>query len=144
MERNQEKMQYQKHSDQLDQLISLFIDNGCSTKLTLSFITNNLDYILKDENIMNKIYFICNNTEIYAILIVDDNNYSWSICQDNISYPLEKKGDENSDYVIEKIINYANEKKFKKVIPNSSKMNTETKIKTLRNIKLNSNGYHIQ
>ena len=137
-------MQYPNHSNQFNEIINLFIRNDCSIKLALSFISNNLNYILKHKEIANKIFFICNNTEIYAILIVNENNYYWSICHNNTSYPLEEKTEKNNDYIVEMIINFINEKKFQNIIPNLQEMNTETKIKTLKNIKLNSKGYHIK
>ncbi len=137
-------MQYPNPSNQFNEIINLFIKNGCSIKLALSFISNNLDYILKHKEIANKIFFICNNTEIYAILIVNDNNYYWSICHNNTSYPLEEKTEKNNDYIVEMIINFISEKKFQNIIPNLQEMNTETKIKALKNIKLNSKGYHIK
>ena len=137
-------MQYPNPSNQFNEIINLFIRNDCSIKLALSFISNNLDYILKHKEIANKIFFICNNTEIYAILIVNENNYYWSICQNNTSYPLEEKTEKNNDYIVEMIINFINEKKFQNIIPNLQEMNTETKIKALKNIKLNSKGYHIK
>ncbi len=137
-------MQYPNPSNQFNEIINLFIRNDCSIKLALSFISNNLNYILKHKEIANKIFFICNNTEIYAILIVNDNNYYWSICHNNTSYPLEEKTEKNNDYIVEMIINFINEKKFQNIIPNLQEMNTETKIKALKNIKLNSKGYHIK
>ena len=137
-------MQYPNPSNQFNEIINLFIKNGCSIKLALSFISNNLDYILKHKEIANKIFFICNNTEIYAILIVNDNNYYWSICHNNTSYPLEEKTEKNNYYIVEMIINFISEKKFQNIIPNLQEMNTETKIKALKNIKLNSKGYHIK
>lgn len=137
-------MQYPNPSNQFNEIINLFIRNDCSIKLALSFISNNLDYILKHKEIANKIFFICNNTEIYAILIVNENNYYWSICHNNTSYPLEEKTEKNNDYIVEMIINFINEKKFQNIIPNLQEMNTETKIKALKNIKLNSKGYHIK
>ena len=137
-------MQYPNPSNQFNEIINLFIRNDCSIKLALSFISNNLNYILKHKERANKIFFICNNTEIYAILIVNDNNYYWSICHNNTSYPLEEKTEKNNDYIVEMIINFINEKKFQNIIPNLQEMNTETKIKALKNIKLNSKGYHIK
>lgn len=137
-------MQYPNPSNQFNEIINLFIRNDCSIKLALSFISNNLNYILKHKEIANKIFFICNNTEIYAILIVNENNYYWSICHNNTSYPLEEKTEKNNDYIVEMIINFINEKKFQNIIPNLQEMNTETKIKALKNIKLNSKGYHIK
>ena len=99
-------MQYPNPSNQFNEIINLFIRNDCSIKLALSFISNNLNYILKHKEIANKIFFICNNTEIYAILIVNDNNYYWSICHNNTSYPLEEKTEKNNDYIVEMIINF--------------------------------------
>ena len=92
----------------------------------------------------NKIYIIYNHNEIYAILIIDKNNYYWSVCQDNILYPLEKKTKENKDYIIEMMLNFANEEKIKKIVPNISEMNTETKVKVLRSFHFNSTGYHFK
>ena len=57
---------------------------------------------------------------------------------------VEEKTEKNNDYIVEMIINFINEKKFQNIIPNLQEMNTETKIKALKNIKLNSKGYHIK
>ena len=121
------KMKYQKISEQFDEIKSVLELKGCPTSLALSFIKNNLSY-LKEADITNKIYIIYNHNEIYAILIIDKNNYYWSVCQDNILYPLEKKTKENKDYIIEMMLNFANEEKIKKIVPNISEMNTETKV----------------
>ena len=99
------KMKYQKISEQFDEIKSVLELKGCPTSLALSFIKNNLSY-LKEADITNKIYIIYNHNEIYAILIIDKNNYYWSVFRDNIHYPLEKKTKENKDYIIEMMLNY--------------------------------------
>lgn len=137
------KMKCQKISEQFDEIKSVLELKGCPTSLALSFIKNNLSY-LKEADITNKIYIIYNHNEIYAILIIDKNNYYWSVCQDNILYPLEKKTKENKDYIIEMMLNFANEEKIKKIVPNISEMNTETKVKVLRSFHFNSTGYHFK
>lgn len=137
-------MKYQDISEQFNDIIYLFKQKGCSPKMTKTFIENNLNYLINmGNNILDKIYFICNNNEIYAILIVDNNNYYWSICKDDCFYPLENT-DKDEDYIVDMVINFANTDKFKKIVPNLDKMNTEEKVKTLSNIKLNSKGYHLK
>lgn len=129
--------------DYTKEIIMYLKNNGCNATLITSFLRNNINFILNINNLLDKIYFIYNNNEIYAILIADNDYYYWSICEDNISYPLLKNKD-NNDYIIEMIINYISANKFKGIIPNTNDMNVESKVKILKNTRLNTNGYHIK
>ena len=49
-----------------------------------------------------------------------------------------------NDYIIDMILNFTNTDKIKKIVPNISQMNLENKVKSLKKLKLNSDGYHLK
>ena len=63
---------------------------------------------------------------------------------------LEAMNDENDealtngDYIVEMMINFAEQEKVRAIIPDIEKYNLEQKVQTLKKIGLNSNGYHFK
>lgn len=134
-------MKYQE-KEQFEKLFQILEAKGCPISLASSFVKNNSEHLKND--ILNHLYLVCNNQEIYAILIPSEDTYYWSICYKDNFYPLEKKTEQNSDYIIEMMLNFANTDKMKQIVPNIQEMNVETKVKVLKNISLNSTGYHFK
>ena len=82
-----------------------------------------------------------NNTLIYAILYVEENNYAWSIYQENSFGKFIKNKDKNNhNYIIEMMLE-AVEKFNKKKSLNKS---LEEQIKEFNQIKQNEEGYHLK
>lgn len=102
-----------------------------------------IDKVLKDEY---NYTFNGDLKELYSVLYVNEDNYLWSTYDDNEFMPFRKLSDDfkNNDYVVEMVIAYTSSYKIKEAIPEIDDMNVENKVKTLKNIGLNSNGYHIK
>ena len=136
-------MKYPEIPKQFNELFEVLKLKGCPTILATSFIQNNFEY-LKKNDVLNHLYFICNHQEIYAILVTLEDSYYWSICYNDSFYPLEKKTEQNNDYIIVMMLNFAETDKVRKIVPNISEMNIETKVKILRSVPFNSTGYHFK
>lgn len=139
-----------KIENQFKSIIEVFKKGGCSKSETLSFINTNIDFLIENENnFLENIYFIYNNNDLYGALIVNDNNYSWSIYKEQEFYPIRQNIDNNfdpsnGDYIVEMILNFSNKNSIKEIVPNIENMPIATKVKKLKQIKFNSNGYHLR
>ena len=136
--------------EEFQSIVKTFKEGGCSAKDALTFINHNFEF-LKTENqeIAEKIYFIYNNKKLYGALLVDENDYSWSIYGDDRGFSsLQKVDDEGfikkGDYIVEMMIHFADTEKVKQAFPSVSNMSIEKKVKTLKRIGLNSKGYHFK
>lgn len=132
--------------EEFDGVIKVFKNNEIEDRTILSFIDTNFDFLKEKEDIERHLFLLMNKKELYSVLYVNEDNYLWSTYDDNEFMPFKKLSDDfkNNDYVVEMVIAYASSYKIKEVIPEIDDMNVENKVKTLKNIGLNSNGYHIK
>lgn len=132
--------------EEFDGVIKVFKNNEIEDRTILSFIDTNFDFLKEKEDIERHLFLLMNKKELYSVLYVNEDNYLWSTFDDNEFMPFRKLSDDfkNNDYVVEMVIAYASSYKIKEAIPEIDAMNVENKVKTLKNIGLNSNGYHIK
>lgn len=136
---------------QFKRLLENLINSGIEEYYALRFIEENIEILSKkDRDVNDSIYFLLNNQDVYGIVYVDGNTYYWSTIVDGDLTRLrtinEKDRDylQSSDYVVEMIINFANSEKIKKIIPEITTYTIEEKLKTLKSLGLNENGYHVK
>lgn len=132
-------------------IIEKLCNQECSIQDAMTFICKNYEYLKeKDLKEKDKFYLIYNNKNLYGIIIVNENEYEWSLYNEEEGFsPLIKlsstKNDiKNSDYIIEMMIHFADSSKVKDIVPEIETMNIENKVKTLKRIGLNSKGYHFR
>lgn len=132
--------------EEFNGVIKVFKNNEIEDKIILSFIDTNFDFLKENDDIERYLFLLMNKNELYSVLYVNEDNYLWSTYDDNEFLPFRKLSDDfkNNDYVVEMVIAYASSYKIKEAIPEIDSMNVENKVKTLKNIGLNSNGYHIK
>ena len=132
--------------EEFDGVIKVFKNNEIEDRTILSFIDTNFDFLKEKEDIERHLFLLMNKKKLYSVLYVNEDNYLWSTYDDNEFMPFRKLSDDfkNNDYVVEMVIAYASSYKIKEAIPEIDAMNVENKVKTLKNIGLNSNGYHIK
>lgn len=132
--------------EEFNGVIKVFKNNEIEDKIILSFIDTNFDFLKENDDIERYLFLLMNKNELYSVLYVNEDNYLWSTYDGNEFLPFRKLSDDfkNNDYVVEMVIAYASSYKIKEVIPEIDSMNVENKVKTLKNIGLNSNGYHIK
>ena len=142
-------MNQKKVVEQFEVIINLFLRQGCSLESSLSFIYNNFDYVIKQKKkIVDNISFIYNNKNLYGVLIASGDIYGWSIYDNKQFYPIESSNkdnqENNSDYIVEMMLHFADTDKVKRIIPDIASMSVEGKVKTLKRLGLNSTGYHFR
>lgn len=137
--------------EQFNKLLENLLASGIEKEEALKFIEENIDTLsCEGRDVNDNIYFILNNEDIYAIIYVIEDDYYWSTLIDGRLTSLktldkdECVNIDNADYIVEMIIDFANNEKIKKVLPEIASCNLEDKLRLLRKIELNSNGYHIK
>lgn len=126
-----------------------FQNRGCSYESFLSFLIHNANFLMENENISNSIYFLYNNKDLYGLIIPDEESYAWSRYENGEFHQLRKITSYNQemineDFVIEMAIRFAESKKIENIVPGINSMNVEGKVKVLKQIGLNSKGYHFR
>lgn len=135
--------------EQVRNLKIKFQSQGCTYQSFLSFLINNANYLMENENISNSIYFLYNNEDLYGIVIAEQESYTWCRYENDEFYELRKRDASNKnmdyeDFIIEMVIRFAESKKIESIVPEINSMNIEGKVKTLKQIGLNSKGYHFK
>lgn len=136
---------------QFKRLLESLIASGIDELSALNFIEQNIDVLAgSDKDVNDSIYFLLNNQNIYGIVYVNGNHYYWSTLIDGSLTKLKTVNEEDedyvqaSDYVVEMIIDFANSEKIKRIIPEISGYTIENKLRALKNLGLNENGYHVK
>lgn len=147
------KMQEENKYRQFKRLLENLIKSGIDEYSALKFIEENIDILAKkddDYDVNNSIYFLLNNQDVYGIVYVDGDTYYWSNLINGFLTKLKTVNEKDedflqaSDFVVEMIINFANSEKIKQIIPDITTYSVENKLKALKNLGLNENGYHVK
>lgn len=131
--------------EQIINIIKIIKNKGVSFQNALTLVKNNIELLnIPEEELEHRLFIIMNNTIIYAILYVEENNYSWSIYQENGFGPfINKNIDKNNhNYIIEMMLEAI--KKFSKKRTNSLAQSLEEQIGEFKEIKQNEEGYHLK
>lgn len=134
----------QKNYEEIMKIIKIIKSKGIGFKDALTLVRNNLNLLnIPKEELEHRLFVIMNNSIIYAILYVEENNYAWSIYQENGFGPfINKNIDKNNhNYIIEMMIEAIKKFSKKRMIPNQS---LEDQIVEFKEIKQNDEGYHLK
>ena len=133
--------------EQFENLTNILLEEGYDIKKINSDNFNIGQNKIKEGNL----YFICNNKNVYAALLIWNNTYWWSLYKNYEFQPFKQalpinneQKIEESNYIIEMMMNITESTKIKKVFPNIESLSIDEKIKVLKKIGLNSEGYHIR
>ena len=126
-------------------IASIIKSKGGPMQSVTSLIHNNPELLLMTtEELEKKLYLIINNNFTYAILLIENNLYKWSILENNTFGPFITNSmlETNNNYIIEMIINSINKYiKFTNIDPNYS---LEKKVELFKRINKNEEGYHLK
>ena len=131
--------------DKLKLITKKLMEAGLNEEMIKTFMLNNYEYLMNNlEEIKDNIYFLFNSNDLYGIVIAKEDKYLWSNVDDNEIGRLQDSSEDNlGDYIIEDILRFGENGKFKNIYPNLSSNYLEN-IKILKKIKFNSNGYYIK
>lgn len=131
--------------EEIISIIKIMKNRGIPFQSALSLIKNNMELLqIPEEELEQRLFIVMNNTILYAILYVEENNYAWSIYQENsfgrfINKNTDKK---NHNYIIEMMLDAV--KKYNQKSQISPNQSLEKQIIEFNLIKQNEEGYHLK
>lgn len=131
--------------EQIINIIRIIKNKGISFQDALTLVRNNIELLsIPEEELEHRLFIVMNNTLVYAILYVEENNYAWSVYQENGFGPfINKSVDKNNhNYIIEMMLESI--KKISKKRISLLNQTLEKQIGEFKEIKQNEEGYHLK
>ena len=109
-----------------------------------SFISNN-HYLLNEnrENLVDNLFLIKNNKDLYCILLTGADKYYWSLYKNKVFEPF-RCVDDKKDIVIDNLMDFTSSEKVKIVYPDILDLPLNKRIKKLNKCGINTRGYHFE
>lgn len=130
----------EEYSDVIEFLFSKSIE----IESIYSFISNN-HYLLNEnrENLIDNLFLIKNNKDLYCILLTGTDKYYWSLYKDKIFEPF-RCVDYKKDLVIDKLMDFTSSEKVQSVYPDILNLPLNKRIKRLNKCGINTRKYHFE
>ncbi len=109
-----------------------------------SFISNNCNLLNENrEDLIDNLFLIKNNKNLYCILLTESDKYYWSLYKNKVFEPF-RCVDDKKDIVIDNLIDFTSSEKVKIVYPDILDLPLNKRIKRLNKCGINTRGYHFE
>lgn len=130
--------------EEYSDVIEFLFSKNIEIESIYSFISNN-HYLLNEnrENLIDNLFLIKNNKDLYCILLTGTDKYYWSLYKDKIFEPF-RCVDYKKDLVIDKLMDFTSSEKVQSVYPDILNLPLNKRIKRLNKCGINTRGYHFE
>ena len=130
--------------EEYSDVIEFLFSKNIEIESIYSFISNN-HYLLNEnrENLIDNLFLIKNNKDLYCILLTGADKYYWSLYKDKVFEPF-RCVDDKKDIVIDNLIDFTSSEKVKIVYPDILDLPLNKRIKRLNKCGINTRGYHFE
>lgn len=130
--------------EECSDVIQFLFSKNIEIESIYSFISNN-HYLLNEnrENLIDNLFLIKNNKDLYCILLTGTDKYYWSLYKDKIFEPF-RCVDYKKDLVIDKLMDFTSSEKVQSVYPDILNLPLNKRIKRLNKCGINTRGYHFE
>lgn len=109
-----------------------------------SFISNNYDLLNENrENLIDNLFLIKNNKDLYCILLTRSDKYYWSLYRNKVFEPF-RCVDDKKDIVIDNLMDFTSSEKVQRVYPDILSLPLNKRVKKLNKCGINTMGYHFE
>ncbi len=133
--------------EKFNQIVAYLEQNGCDFPILIPWLQNQKEFFSKwEDDITKHISFLYNHKDLYAIVFAYEDDYCGVVYQGGQLFPFGQT-EENlfgHDYIVEMMIHFGDTKKIAEIVPEIHGMNVENKMKVLKNVKFNLEGYHFR
>lgn len=130
--------------DEFSDVIEFLFSKNIDLESIFSFISCNYDLLNENrENLLDNLFLIKNNKDLYCILLTESNKYYWSLYRDKIFEPF-RCVDDKKDIVIDNLVGFTSSEKVKNVYPNILDLPLNKRVKKLNKCGINTKGYHFE
>ena len=133
-----------KMIEECSDVIQFLFSKNIEIESIYSFISNN-HYLLNEnrENLIDNLFLIKNNKDLYCILLTGTDKYYWSLYKNKVFEPF-RCVDDNKDIVIDNLMDFTSSEKVKIVYPDILDLPLNKRIKRLNKCGINTRGYHFE
>ena len=128
--------------EECSDVIQFLFSKNIEIESIYSFISNN-HYLLNEnrENLIDNLFLIKNNKDLYCILLTGTDKYYWSLYKNKVFEPF-RCVDDKKDIVIDNLMDFTSSEKVKIVYPDILDLPLNKCIKRLNRCGMNTREYH--
>ena len=130
--------------EEYSDVIEFLFSKNIEIESIYSFISNN-HYLLNEnrENLVDNLFLIKNNKDLYCILLTGADKYYWSLYKNKV-FESFRCVDDKKDIVIDNLMDFTSSEKVKIVYPDILDLPLNKRIKRLNKCGINTRGYHFE
>ena len=130
--------------EEYSDVIEFLFSKNIEIESIYSFISNN-HYLLNEnrENLVDNLFLIKNNKDLYCILLTGADKYYWSLYKNKVFEPF-RCVDDKKDIVIDNLMDFTSSEEVKIVYPDILDLPLNKRIKRLNKCGINTRGYHFE
>ena len=130
--------------EECSDVIQFLFSKNIEIESIYSFISNN-HYLLNEnrENLIDNLFLIQNNKDLYCILLTGTDKYYWSLYKNKV-FESFRCVDDKKDIVIDNLMDFTSSEKVKIVYPDILDLPLNKRIKRLNKCGINTRKYHFE
>ena len=130
--------------EECSDVIQFLFSKNIEIESIYSFISNN-HYLLNEnrENLIDNLFLIKNNKDLYCILLTGTDKYYWSLYKNKVFEPF-RCVDDKKDIVIDNLMDFTSSEKVQSVYPDILDLPLNKCIKRLNKCGINTREYHFE
>ena len=130
--------------EEYSDVVEFLFSKNIEIESIYSFISNNCNLLNENrEDLIDNLYLIKNNKNLYCILLTESDKYYWSLYKNKVFEPF-RCVDDNKDIVIDNLMDFTSSEKVKIVYPDILDLPLNKRIKRLNKCGINTRGYHFE
>lgn len=130
--------------EEYSDVVEFLFSKNIEIESIYSFISNNCNLLNENrEDLIDNLFLIKNNKNLYCILLTESDKYYWSLYKNKVFEPF-RCVDDNKDIVIDNLIDFTSSEKVKIVYPDILDLPLNKRIKRLNKCGINTRGYHFE
>lgn len=130
--------------EEYSDVVEFLLSKNIEIESIYSFISNNCNLLNENrEDLIDNLFLIKNNKNLYCILLTESDKYYWSLYKNKVFEPF-RCVDDNKDIVIDNLMDFTSSEKVKIVYPDILDLPLNKRIKRLNKCGINTRGYHFE
>ena len=130
--------------EEYSDVVEFLFSKNIEIESIYSFISNNCNLLNENrEDLIDNLFLIKNNKNLYCILLTESDKYYWSLSKNKVFEPF-RCVDDNKDIVIDNLMDFTSSEKVKIVYPDILDLPLNKRIKRLNKCGINTRGYHFE
>lgn len=130
--------------EEYSDVVEFLFSKNIEIESIYSFISNNCNLLNENrEDLIDNLFLIKNNKNLYCILLTESDKYYWSLYKNKVFEPF-RCVDDKKDIVIDNLMDFTSSEKVKIVYPDILDLPLNKRIKRLNKCGINTRGYHFE